>query len=82
MSGRLKLSRTAPGIEARHIQEQTGFELGLTGEPVPEIPEPSLEELWQLRGEVRRQLERIYPEYSRTAFGSEDDVTYLSNGKL
>jgi glutaconate CoA-transferase subunit B len=63
--GRLLLSGTAPGIQPQEVQANTGFDLHITEERVPEVAAPSAKELELLRTIVNRQLSQIYPEFAR-----------------
>ena len=51
------------------VQNNTGFELPLSGHYTGETVPPSKEELALLRGPVREELAKIYPAFAKKAFG-------------
>ncbi len=63
--GRLELGSLHPGVSLEDVQAKTGFPLHAPT-PAPVMPPPTARELTLLRGPVREELERFYPEYVRS----------------
>jgi glutaconate CoA-transferase, subunit B len=61
---RLELESLHPGVRLEDVQDKTGFPLHAPT-PAPVMPPPTARELELLRGPVREELERFYPEYVR-----------------
>jgi glutaconate CoA-transferase, subunit B len=61
---RLELETLHPGVRLEDVQARTGFPLHAPT-PAPVMPPPTARELELLRGPVREELERFYPEYVR-----------------
>jgi glutaconate CoA-transferase subunit B len=59
---RLELSSIHPGTTVEQVQERTGFPLHAPS-PAPVTTAPSREELALLRGPVREDLARVYPQF-------------------
>jgi glutaconate CoA-transferase subunit B len=62
--GRLELETLHPGVPLEDVQAKTGFPLHAPT-PAPVMEAPTGRELALLRGPVREELERFYPEYVR-----------------
>lgn len=62
--GRLELASLHPGVTLDEVRAKTGFPLHAPS-PVPSSPVPTARELELLRGTIREELERFYPEYVR-----------------
>jgi glutaconate CoA-transferase subunit B len=65
---RLELESLHPGATLEDVQARTGFPLHAPT-PTPVMEPPTARELAVLRGPVREDLERFYPEYVRAAGG-------------
>ncbi|MDF1817724.1 MAG: hypothetical protein P1U54_03745 [Immundisolibacteraceae bacterium] len=65
---RFRLHSIHPGHTLEEVCDRTGFEFDTTEQP-PITPVPSADQLARLRGDVRRALAPVYPDFCQKAFG-------------
>lgn len=66
---RLILEHTMPGITARQIQDNTGFDLDIGDRAIPPVPAVTSLELTALREKVVPKLRGIYPHFCDLIWG-------------